>query len=238
MSTCEACPTTSFYTPVNAGSSPNYVSSGTTLYLGSHTQEACVPQQSQMSPEAGQAFFSSATTVSLSTPAAATISTCLAACPASTCCLAQLDTTGCKLATLTPGASSAGGSQFVYKLPPSSLGSAASVRGKMLSSGFYAHCTLTTTNDVDAWFTVGSNLTADARTFNSRSTAAAWHTAASKAECKKRCDDSNVCIGFIVSVSSSSLQCSYRGGIDTLGSSAFFALPVAGPSLDIHSLGW
>ena len=239
LDSCQSCPASSFYPPVD-GAGDVISSDGTTLNTGAYGEEACVPKQSQMSPEAGQAYFTPATSVTLTNATAANLAACLASCPANKCCLAQFDGSNCQSATLAPAAATATGPQLAYKLPPSTLGSASSVhhkaKGKMISSGYYAHCDIASA-DLDSWFTVGSNLTADARTFATG--AAVWDTTVtSKADCKKKCDNSNVCFGFVSTTVSGAVRCAYRGGVDALGSRAFFVLPVGGPSMDIDSLGW
>jgi len=166
LTECQACPQTPFYSPVD-GNGTTYVSSGTTTYPGSFGIEACVPQQSQLSPEAGQAYFSpdaSSLQSLLTSSTQNSLGDCVATCPAGSCCMAQYDVTGktCKTISLDPQASDASTNmQVVYKLPPSTLGSASSVkqatRAKMISSGYYAHCSIPS-SDVAKWQTAGSDL--------------------------------------------------------------------------------
>ena len=229
LTTCQACPTTPFYAPVD-GAGDTYVSDGTTTYPTSHGAEACVPKQSQLSPEAGQAYIapgSSAMSLLSSAPAP-TLKACLDSCPAGQCCLAQYDVTGklCYSVALAPVAASAAGQSLVYKLPPSTLGSASSleepaaVKGKTMSSGYYAHCAIPTASAA-AWAGAGTGLGADARTFVQGG--AQKRVVSDRAECKKLCDDSNVCWGFVFDSADSS--CSFRGGVDALATRSFFALP-------------
>jgi hypothetical protein len=228
-----------------------YISEGTTLYKGSTSIEACVPKRTQMSPEAGQSVFTPTTVAGLATEvnSISTFSACVAACPANKCCLSQFADNACKQAVLDPAPAAVAGPhhQLVYKLPPSTLVGASSVatdehtvKAKMMSSGHYAHCNLGDATAVATWLTVGTALGVDARTFQNATAAAVWHSGVtSKAECKKTCDNSNVCIGFIASfTSSNTLSCTYRGGVDLLGGRSFFALPEASAAVDIHSLGW
>lgn len=221
--TCQACPQTSFYSPVD-GNGTTWISDGTTTYPGSFGEETCVPKQSQLSPEAGQAYFSPSVASSLlSTASQPSLDACLSSCPANSCCMAQYDAAGeaCGTVTLTPAASDANsGMQLVYKLPPSTLGSASSVtKAKMMSSGYYAHCTIPAT-DSATWQDAGSALSSDARTFVQGSPT--W-TTASSAECKKACDNSNVCFGFLFDAAAG--KCMYRGGVDSLKTRSFFVLP-------------
>jgi hypothetical protein len=253
---------------------------GTTLYTGSKTAEACVPKKSQMSPEAGQAFFSARTAASLVTsPEAGTLDTCLATCDnVNTCCLVQFSGGSCRRATLTPQAASAAAPQYVFKLPPSGLAASVAsvaaadsaaapgvtngaallidsdtqsvtnevppsvtseepaVKAKSLASGYYAHCAIPS-NAIDDWLTVGSPLQANAQVFRPLTAPAIWDEVTTLAQCKQKCDNSNICIGFITRVDSSKLQCSYRGGVDTPGSRAFFALPASSVT-DLQSFGW
>jgi hypothetical protein len=232
------------------GSGSKYISEGTTLYKGSTSIEACVPKRTQMSPEAGQTFFTPTTAANLTTTVGATtFSACVEACPTDKCCLSQFVGNVCTHVVLDPMAATVAGDhhQLVYKLPPSTLVGASSVadddsvKAKMISSGHYAHCNLGDANTVANWLTVGTALGSNARTFRNPNAPVAWDQANSKAECKKKCDDSNVCIGFIASSTSSTsnvLSCTYRGGVDFVGGRSFFALPEASAATDIHSFGW
>jgi len=235
LSTCQACPQTPFYTPVD-GNGATYVSNGTTPYQGSFGAESCVPLQSQLSPEAGQAYFSPEALSSeamqslVSNSTAQDLAGCVAACPANSCCMAQYDTgsKACKTISLAPAASDAvGAKQVVYKLPPSTLGSASSVKpaddtkAKMMSSGYYAHCSIATASEA-VWEAAGSNLGNDARTFVQGGPV--WLTNTNRAACKKACDNSNVCWGFVFDPSQGG-RCTFRGGVDALSTRSFFALP-------------
>ena len=236
LTTCQLCPTSAFYTPVD-GAGDTYTSDGTTTYLGSYGAEACVPKASQLSPEAGQAYIaadSPAAALLGVGASAADLATCLSSCPADQCCLTQYDVAGKKCyQVLLEAASSTttSGQQLVYKLPPSTLGSASSlkVEGKMMSSGYYAHCTIPTATAA-SWAAAGSDLGADARTFVK---GAAKKSGTTRAECKKACDNSNVCWGFVFDSADSS--CSFRGGVDALKTRSFFALPT---SVDLAQLQW
>lgn len=225
LTTCQACPQTAFYTPVD-GNGTTVVSDGTTLYPGSFGPEACVPKQSQLSPEAGQAYFNpeAADIQALLTATPNTnLDTCMATCAANSCCMTQFDgtTSTCKTVTLTPAAADAtSGWQLVYKLPPSTMGSASSIKAKMISSGYYAHCGVTDVNR-DAWKTAGSNLGVDARTFVTGG--AVWSSNTDLATCKKACDNSNVCWGFLFKAGENA--CLFRGGVDALSTRSFFTLP-------------
>lgn len=54
---CEACPSAKFYAPVD-GNGITVTSASTTLFDSVVNAEACVPLQSQLSPQAGQSYFS------------------------------------------------------------------------------------------------------------------------------------------------------------------------------------
>lgn len=240
MALCEECGKTKCYAPVatDNGGLP-YESEGTTLYTGSVSSEACVPKKSQMSPEAGQAFFTAATATAITrniVTGANTIAACIAACPtpANVNCIVQFNASaapdpGCVVATLAAASSAPSDTapQFVYKLPPVGVVGASSVpqvAGKMMSSGHYAHGTIAAATHAD-WLTVGTNLTADARMFSAAATAVS--ITRKMKECKKICDDSNVCIGFVAepAATAGDFNCYFRGGVDALNTRAFFAIP-------------
>lgn len=209
------------------GNGATYTSAGTTLYPGSFGQEACVPLRSQLSPEAGQAYLTPDSTLLPANPeAAATLAACIESCPADQCCLAQYDVTGkkCYKMLLDPSSSEVTtGQQLLYKLPPSTIGSASSVdiAAKTMSSGYYAHCTIPAASAA-AWQAAGTDLGSDARTFVKGG--AKWTTGATtKEDCKKACDNSNVCWGFVYDAANS--QCSFRGGVDAIATRSFFGLP-------------
>lgn len=237
LTTCQACPNSDFYTPVD-GNGNVFSSAGTTAYTSSFGAEACFPIKSQLSPEAGQAYIApdSASYTLYTVADATTLADCVAQCGDNQCCMAQWDAAAnnCRTAKLNAASSEATtGRQIVYKLPPSTLGSASSVgeaaadvKGKMMSSGYYAHCTVPDNTAVAAkWAVAGSNLDATARTF---ATAAVEHIA-THAECKKLCDNSNVCWGFVfeAAAAGSPGKCSFRGGVDALKTRSFFSVPTA-----------
>jgi hypothetical protein len=239
---CQLCPDSTFYSPVDGAPTSAYTSTGVTLYTGSYSADACVPAQSQLSPEAGQAFFSPTAAIQgvVANATMANLTACMATCPAGTFCMTQFDSTtsSCKTANLSLANSTDATDQLVYKLPPATLSSASSVKdsavkAKMISSGYYAHGTLPANGTAarTAWNSVGSALGADARTFV---TSAAWDLGSSKADCKKKCDNSNVCFGFIFT--SSPLGCQYRGGVDALTTRSFFVIPAS--IADFSSYRW
>jgi hypothetical protein len=226
--TCQECPKSKFYTPVD-GLGTTYESSGTTTYPGAFGEEACVPKYSQLSPEAGQAYLApTAVSPLLTNSSAADLAACIASCDATKLCLAQYDVAKgqCWKVALPPAASdAASGTHLVYKLPPSTLGSASSVTpeegqvgAKMMSSGYYAHGDISAA--AAAWGDAGSHLDATARTF---STGKAPTTGTTLKDCKKMCDNSNLCWGFVWVAGSNS--CNFRGGVDALATRAFFGLP-------------
>jgi hypothetical protein len=207
-----------------------FTSFGTTAYTTSHGAEACFPIRSQLSPEAGQAYIApDSDSYTLYTVAdAANLNACVNLCGTNQCCMAQWDAEAGKCRTVKLDAASseaATGKQIVYKLPPSTLGSASSVgnadalvKGKMMSSGYYAHCTVPAA-DAAKWAAAGSNLDGTARTFAT----AAEEITSTRAECKKLCDNSNVCWGFVWDAAAS--KCSFRGGVDALKTRSFFSVP-------------
>lgn len=239
--TCQACPKSKFYTPVD-GLGFTYESDGTTTYPGAFGEEACVPKYSQLSPEAGQAYLAPAAVSSLLTSGpAADLTACIASCTATKLCLAQFDVAAstCSKTDLTPVASdAASGTQLVYKLPPSTLGSASSVTepeagkvaGKMMSSGYYAHGALIA--NLAAWNAAGSHLDATARTF---ATAQATATSTTVKDCKKLCDNSNLCWGFVWDATAKT--CNFRGGVDALKTRSFFGLPTDAAA-DLKTYKW
>lgn len=232
--TCSSCPSTTFYAPVD-GAGAAFTSSGMTLYTGSVGQEACVPKQSQLSPEAGQAYFApdaAAAALFTTTSNVSDLDACitLTAATKGQAVMAQYSVAAktCQTVALPlAAADAASGTQMLYKLPPSAIGSASSVQAKMMASGHYAHVDVTA--NAATWATAGTNLGTDARTFSRG--AAAWDMGASnsgttRAECRKKCDASNVCWGFLFNTANGG-SCLYRGGVDALATRAFFALPDA-----------
>lgn len=244
------CPNSTFYTPVD-GTGPVWTSVGTTPFEGATRVEDCVPVQSQLAPEAGQAFFpvdafgSAAAAmqgVITSTPGG-TLATCLNSCAANKCCFAQYDINQaggvCRTALLQPDASNGTttGLQLHYKLPPAGPGIAtlslsggeqqseennSQVNAKALASGWYGTCAVPAAQAA-AWQGLGSALGPDARTFAQGG--AVWHNGTTRAVCKAMCEGSNVCLGFLFDAGSGA--CLYRGGVDALGSRAFFVVPTA-----------
>jgi len=253
MQFCQSCPNATFYAPVD-GAGPQWTSIGLTTFPGAVGAESCVPKESQMSPEAGQAYFGKDADVQglLTKSTRQTMDACLSSCPADSCCLAQYEVSSkaCQTATLAPVAADAPGHyKLLYKLPPSAMGAASSlkagasaagsagpaevVKGKMISSGIYARCVVPDST-VDAWFKVGTLLTADARTFSTATNP--WDVAdyvASEDDCKKKCDDSNVCWGFIYYTQYN--QCFYKGGEDALKTRSFFVVPTG---VDLTPFNW
>lgn len=241
---CQPCETSSWYAPVD-GAGATLVSAATTLMRGATRLDDCVAQQSQLAPEAGQAFVAASNTVMASLMTTTTqpnLSACLAACPAGSCCMAQWDsaTARCQTATLAPAAADAmgGGLQLLYKLPASGQAIAALSAGRRgnrtraagLALGWWASCDVPAAQ-ASAWTTVGSALTPDARAFSPVTT---WDTAAAgRAACKATCEDSNLCTMLLFDTSAGA--CSYRGGVDALGSRAFFSLPTGA---DLAALKW
>lgn len=160
---CLPCPNATFYAPVD-GAGDQWSSAGLTTFLGA-VGASCIPKESQLSPEAGQAYFGKDPEVQalLTNSTKQTLGACLSSCPSDACCLAQYEVTDrqCRTATLPAVAADAAGYyRLMYKLPPSAMGSASSVKpdaapaggnsseavkGKMISSGIYARCNIPTT---------------------------------------------------------------------------------------------
>jgi hypothetical protein len=260
---CLPCPNATFYAPVD-GAGDQWSSVGLTTFLGAVGAESCIPKESQLSPEAGQAYFGKDPEVQalLTNSTKQTLGACLSSCPSDACCLAQYEVGNrmCRTATLPPVAADAAGYyRLLYKLPPSAMGSASSVKpdaapaggssgevvkGKMISSGIYARCNIPTSVVVDpygnanvepvnGWMKVGTALTADARTFSKDTDI--WNIAdyGSEDDCKKKCDDSNVCWGFIFYAKYN--YCWYKGGEDALKTRSFFVVPTG---VDIAAFNW
>lgn len=224
----------------------SWTSLSTTTFRGAWGVESCLPIHSQLSPEAGQAYFApdSAMQALLISSSAASLDGCLAQCDPGYLCLAQWDATtqSCKTVSLAPAAADAtSGMQLVYKLPPSTLGSASSIQrtkqqkrvsAKTMSSGYYAFGSIPD-SDTAAWQTAGFNLGADARTFAAGATAAWDSSSNGGTSCRTKCGESNVCWGFIYDASNG--VCLYRGGVDANATRSFFVIPTA---VDLGALHW
>lgn len=202
LTECQACPRVPFYPPVD-GAGPVWLSNSTTLFQGATGAEACVPSHSQLSPEAGQAWFAddSPLQAMLTSEPQPDLGACLALCAADSCCLAQYSTASgvCKSVTLVPASlanGAASGHLLLYKLPPNTLGSASSidqeqkeqqvetVSGKMIASGYYAACSIPAGSTTTWVAGAGSNLGPDARTFSAGG--AVWDAGTTVAHCKSR----------------------------------------------------
>jgi hypothetical protein len=220
---CTSCPTTTFYGPVDNATAA-FTSDGITVFTGARSPDTCVPRVSQLSPEAGQAYYAPGAAVAslFTTSSAASISACLATCNAALAqgraCMAQYTATGaCSVSNLTLAVmDTASGTQLAIKLPPSALSAASSVKAKTLASGFYAYIDATSTKAL--WEASGTNATGSgfART-------ASYTPNASRVQCEQACDASNVCWGFLYDAAARA--CMLRGGVDALNGRAAFALP-------------
>lgn len=251
LTACQPCAKATFYPPVD-GAGDRWTSTGLTTFPGAIGPEFCVTKESQLSPEAGQAYFDKSPESPLvqeemlTNTSRASLGACMASCPAGSCCLAEYNTASkvCLTASFTPiGTDSADAQKLYYKLASSAMGSASSVtdgpegsevaKAKMMSSGMYARCSAT----AELWMMVGTPLTADARTFVSPDKI--WDNVdfvSSEDDCKKKCDASNVCWGFIMqSYGLYSKQCLYKGGEDALNTRSFFVVPTA---VDLSPLNW
>jgi hypothetical protein len=138
---CITCPSATFYAPVD-GNGPTFTSMGTTFEKGATSEEWCVPMQSQLSPEAGQAYFAPSFDISalLSTfynqSSVQSMDDCVWSCQEGKNCLAQYDEASqtCLKGQFSPAADTTTGAQLFYKLPPAALSSASSVKGANSSS--------------------------------------------------------------------------------------------------------
>jgi hypothetical protein len=189
--------------------------------MGAAGAESCVPQQSQLAPEAGQAFFApgSPTQPLLRlSPQPTDLAGCLAACPANSCCWAQYNATNgsCAAAVLEPADAhtSVSGLLLLHRLPAAAMAAASSAAARprasaqTLASGAYAACAIPAAA-AGAWQAgAGTSLGADARTF---ATASVWDAATTRARCQAKCDESNVCFGVIWDATNQA--CLYRGGV-------------------------
>lgn len=203
LTECQACPNAPFYPPVD-GAGPVWVSNSTTLFQGACGAEACVPQHSQLSPEAGQAYFAEESPLQflLTASPQPDLGACLGSCAADSCCLAQYNTARgvCKTATLAPtslASAVVSGHLLLYKLPPSTLGSASSINSKQkeqhevemvssktIASGYYATCSIPA-GSVATWVAgAGTNLGPDARTFSAGT--AVWDAGTTVGACQAR----------------------------------------------------
>lgn len=95
----------------------------------------CVPMQSQLSPEAGQAYFTpefaeDGTINTFFNTTADSLEECLGMCEPDRCCLVQYDAAAktCQEVTLAAADVLDPGPQLFYKLPPSTMSAASSVK--------------------------------------------------------------------------------------------------------------
>jgi hypothetical protein len=123
---------TTFSAPVD-GRGPAWTSPGTTFDQGSVGPEWCVPVQSQLSPEAGQAYFGpdllGLTMLSVN-PGITSLEQCFSFCPIDKCCFVQLNAASsqCSMASLPPAGASETGPRLYHKLPAAGLAAATSLR--------------------------------------------------------------------------------------------------------------
>lgn len=213
----------------------------------------------------------SAVTGLLTSSSAGTLAACINSCPANACCWAQWEaaTTTCRRATLTAVGADVPGPRLHTKLSPSAMSSAASAnrtrrygdggiaKANMLSSGIYSRCLIPAAQKA-AWLAVGSTLDpSDAQTFSRASVNASWETVATPEDCERKCDNSNVCWGFVLDNNeavpsafniftgrweavgnprpTNGWRCLYRGGIDALRTRSFFVVPTG---VDLSQLNW
>jgi hypothetical protein len=179
----------------------------------------------------------------------------MASCPADSCCLAEFNMASntCLTGSLEPVGTDFNNDyiKLYIKLAPSEMGSASSVgasasandssastSAKMMSSGMYARCKA----PGETWMYVGTQLTSDARTFadvrNSQN--GMWDHVdfvQTEDDCKKKCDASNVCFGFVMLAWNPryGVECLYKGGEDSLNTRSFFVVPTA---VDLSPMNW
>lgn len=258
---CTACPVAKYYMPVS-GLNVTISSLGWTTYPGAFGEEVCVSKTSQVSPDGGQAFLpniSNPAPFTLAGTSNDTLDKCINACdpPNQRLCFAQWDTQTkkCAFATLAPIASNnASVVHLVYKLLPSSVSAASSLQPgaasaapdaatdgppspkvavKSMPSGYYAHGHIVA-SDIAAWSGLGSHLTESANTFSSSEDLRT--NVNDVKDCKKICDNSAVCWGFVWTPSAGNQgTCNFRGAIDATNSVAFFDMPTA---FELAPLKW
>lgn len=196
------CPSTSFVAPVD-GLGPTWVSGGTTLALGAKGEEACVPRESQLSPDAGQAYINANLLPKIAKAAAApALADCIKACPPEQACLTQWNATAqqCYVVGLAFDTDGATGLKLAYKLPPSTLSSASStrrnatrartpaLRAKTLASGMYARAAIPA-GDAQLWLAAGVALDpTTAQKFVKGG--GVYDEGKSEVDCQRKCDNS------------------------------------------------
>eukprot|EP00775_Hariotina_reticulata_P005083 gene5083-5324_t len=177
--------------------------------------------------------------------------TCLKTCPVESCCINQFEavdpddeeTGTCKRAVLAPVGPDSSTPKLYYKLPPSELIAAATVKNdtrvqvKTQSSGIYARCDLTDFIDKAADGTIGTSPFPDdiekAKTF------VRWNESGcnSEATCEATCDGLATCWGYIYVPTKGY---AIRGGEMQLGFRTFFVVPDASQisAFEMEALEW
>lgn len=141
LAQCLPCPPTTFYPPVD-GLGETYTTQGNTFSEGATGVDQCVPMRSQLSPEAGQAYFTSEMANGkllkemFTSSDISSLPACLDLCAPDSCCLAQYNVKArtCLLVTLAPAGPTDVGPQIFYKLPSSEMSAASSVKDAKRSS--------------------------------------------------------------------------------------------------------
>jgi hypothetical protein len=137
-------------------------------------------------------------------------------------------TSVCSYAALPYDPAGTTGMKLKYKLPPSSMGAASSLknatRAKMIASGFYARCAIPADAAARAaWLQAGVALAVDHAQNYKWGAAGVWDTGVSELDCQRKCDESVVCWGFFFNADAGA--CLYRGGEDALATRSFFVMP-------------
>jgi hypothetical protein len=140
---CIACPAAAFYAPVD-GIGTVITSNGTTFAKGATSEQWCVPTESQLSPEAGQAYFGPSLVNDSILQSLVTntnvnsLEECISSnvCSGDKHCMVQYveASNTCIVARFQPATDTTTGPQLFYKLPPSALSSASSVASSNSSS--------------------------------------------------------------------------------------------------------
>ncbi|WIA35123.1 hypothetical protein OEZ86_003604 [Tetradesmus obliquus] len=230
VNACTLCAATKF-TYVNGVINETITSNGITFRQGSRSSQSCIAKKSQLPVDVGQSIAIPNSTVAWTPPAAdVNMTGCLANCAASKCCIAQLTydhssaTGSCTRLELNVELLATAAALY-YKLLPSDAVAAFSVRGKVMSSGMYARCSL------PALATEIANqiMNATSKIIGTGLGVPASFNSVEK--CKAACDNMSTCWGFVFA----SNACVLRGGEDVRNVRTFFVAP--GP-VDVDVTTW
>ncbi|KAF8065592.1 hypothetical protein HT031_003193 [Scenedesmus sp. PABB004] len=214
--TCTACANTSYIFLSSRGAEPVLSTPGTTWRTTARGREECVPRFAQVGIDVGARLMNESFMTSAPSDAA-NATACINGCGAGTCCFVSFDygyfnsnTTRCLRLELPPATSDTTFPLVYYKMLPSDVIAASSLRGeeakaKSMSSGLYARCSATVAQ-------IGAFTTLSGATGST-----------SLRQCRRSCDEMSTCWGF--TVQSSGNACVLRGGTDALDLRTFFRLP-------------